>query len=155
MRDVGDIRYALTLLGSVTPPRHPERKGVKSKDLLRFGKESRTRSFGTRLAARLRMTLWVGFGDDRGWWVALGGDGAGPSASRTFLNILTRFSVNWLHYRTFLQLFDSMQRTVLCPFDFNLGFDASFPRISARVHKTSQSLFLHYSRSFRTQPGVP
>ena len=119
---------------------HPEHREAESKDLLRFGKESRTRSFGTRLAARLRMTrIWgwfawfgrdtkpgafradvpqsapTGGGDDRGWRVALGGDGVRPSASRPFLNILTRFSVNRLHYRTFLQLFDSRQRTVPCP----------------------------------------
>ena len=95
--------------------RHPEHREAESKDLLRFGKESRTRSFGTRLAARLRMTLWVVFGNDRGCWVALGGDGVGPSASRTFLNILTRVSVNQLHFRIFPQLFGSRQRTVPRP----------------------------------------
>ena len=43
-----------------TTPRHPEWSRAESKDLLRFEIESRTRSFGTRLAARLRMTRPVG-----------------------------------------------------------------------------------------------
>ena len=49
--------------------------------------------------------------------MALGGDGVGPSASRTFLNILTRVSVNQLHFRTFPKLFSPRQRTVPCPAD--------------------------------------
>ena len=59
-------------VGPVTPPRHSERNEVESKNLLRFEKESRTRSVGTRLSPLLRMTrrlgwfAWVGKGSKVG-----------------------------------------------------------------------------------------
>ena len=50
--------FEIYILRRLSPnrSRHPERNEVESKDLLRFNNGFRTRSFGTRLAARLRMT---------------------------------------------------------------------------------------------------
>ena len=48
------------------------------------------------------------------------------------MNILTRISVNRLHYRTFLQLFDSRQRTVPCLVPLLLVFIATFRQSSLK-----------------------
>ena len=67
LRAINDRPYGGAGTNFGLPPRHPknvrhsERNEVESKNLLRSEKESRTRSFGTRLSPLLRMTQSLGF----------------------------------------------------------------------------------------------
>ena len=58
---LGGLTTVPSPLDWTPPPRHSERNEVESKNLPRFEKEEGTRSFGTRLSPRLRMTRSLGF----------------------------------------------------------------------------------------------